>query len=139
MNIRSAGIVLFRIQNDETEYLLIQHPDGHWDVPKGKIESGESTHEAAIRELAEETGLKADFIEGFQSETFYQFIDKDGVSIDKSVFFFLGKAQPGTVILSHEHLDFIWLPYDAALKLLTYDTIQRVLREAHLAVIVYLG
>jgi ADP-ribose pyrophosphatase YjhB (NUDIX family) len=52
--------VLFR----EAKVLLIRRskePDaGRWSLPAGKIEAGESINDAAIRELAEETGISAD-------------------------------------------------------------------------------
>jgi putative (di)nucleoside polyphosphate hydrolase len=42
--------------------LLLCHVTGtnHWDIPKGLREQGESTLEAAKRELREETGLQLD-------------------------------------------------------------------------------
>jgi len=61
---RSAGILLFRENGDETEVLLV-HPGGPfwrnkdagaWMIPKGMIEPGESAADAAIREFEEELG-----------------------------------------------------------------------------------
>ncbi len=49
----AGGYVL----NEKGELLLI-HRRGSWDLPKGKIEKGESTELAALREVEEETGLK---------------------------------------------------------------------------------
>ncbi len=37
--------------------LLMLRAFNHWDFPKGLIEPGESPHAAALREVAEETGL----------------------------------------------------------------------------------
>ena len=39
--------------------LLLRKYNGDWVLPKGKIESGESHEEAALREVKEETGVKA--------------------------------------------------------------------------------
>lgn len=39
--------------------LLLIERNGHWDLPKGKVESGETLRQAALREVEEETGLKA--------------------------------------------------------------------------------
>lgn len=61
---RSAGILLFRRRDGETEFLLV-HPGGPfwarrdlgaWSIPKGEIEEGEETRACALRELREELG-----------------------------------------------------------------------------------
>lgn len=44
------------VRNRDGQYLLIfRH--GLWDLPKGKLEDGESIEECALREVGEETGL----------------------------------------------------------------------------------
>lgn len=45
------------VKNEKDETLLI-HRRGKWDLPKGKLDKGESLEECAIREVEEETGLK---------------------------------------------------------------------------------
>ncbi len=45
------------VKNSKGKYLFIYRKK-HWDLPKGKIEKGESKKEAAAREIMEETGLK---------------------------------------------------------------------------------
>jgi predicted NUDIX family NTP pyrophosphohydrolase len=61
---RSAGILLYRRNGGEPEFLLI-HPGGPfwkrrdagaWSIPKGQIESDEEPRACAIRELEEELG-----------------------------------------------------------------------------------
>lgn len=52
--IEAAGGV---VQNRDNEVLLIFRR-GFWDLPKGKIDAGETVEEAALREVEEETGLK---------------------------------------------------------------------------------
>lgn len=44
------------VKNELGEVLMI-HRKGFWDLPKGKIDRGETPHLAAIREVREETGL----------------------------------------------------------------------------------
>jgi predicted NUDIX family NTP pyrophosphohydrolase len=60
----SAGILLFRRTGSGLEVLLA-HPGGpyfaakdagHWTIPKGEVEPGESLEDVACREFAEETG-----------------------------------------------------------------------------------
>lgn len=45
------------VKNDENEALLIFRR-GKWDLPKGKLDKGETLEECAVREVEEETGLK---------------------------------------------------------------------------------
>jgi predicted NUDIX family NTP pyrophosphohydrolase len=60
----SAGILLFRQRDGQTEVLLIKPGGpywrakgaGAWMIPKGMVEPGEAPAEAALREFAEETG-----------------------------------------------------------------------------------
>lgn len=44
------------VENEEGKFLFI-HRRGHWDLPKGKQEKGESAEECAKREIEEETGV----------------------------------------------------------------------------------
>jgi predicted NUDIX family NTP pyrophosphohydrolase len=62
----SAGILLFRVWDGETEVLLIKPGGpywrnkhaGAWMIPKGMVEPGEAPAEAALREFEEETGTR---------------------------------------------------------------------------------
>ncbi len=54
--IRSAGIVIVRIEQGECRFLLLRSYR-YWDFPKGGILPGEDPLEAAKREVREESGL----------------------------------------------------------------------------------
>ncbi len=62
----SAGILLYRERGGEAEVLLIRpggpywrNKDvGAWMIPKGAVEAGETSAEAALREFEEETGTR---------------------------------------------------------------------------------
>ena len=54
---RAAGGIVVR----DGRVLLVHRPKyGDWSLPKGKLEEGESWEEAALREVAEETGLRGE-------------------------------------------------------------------------------
>ena len=62
---KSAGILLYRIQNKNPEVFLV-HPGGPfwakkdagaWSIPKGEFEDDEDPLDAAKREFEEETGI----------------------------------------------------------------------------------
>jgi bis(5'-nucleosidyl)-tetraphosphatase len=127
----SAGIITYTINNDQIEYLLLHYSAGHWDFPKGHIEPGETQQEAAHRELKEETGLTAQLDDTFAESFSYIFRGPDKELIQKTVYFFIGKAHTGSVHLSYEHTDYQWLAYKEALEKLTYDNAKNILKKAH--------
>ena len=53
MIIEAAGGMVF----NQAGELLMMKRRGFWDMPKGKLDEGESIEECAIREVSEETGL----------------------------------------------------------------------------------
>jgi len=125
----SAGIILFN-ESENRKFLLLNYPSKHWDFVKGKMENGETTHETALRETKEETGISdVEFLDGFEEEIEYYF-RAENQDIHKKVIFFLGKTKTLDIILSHEHLDFIWLDYDNALNKITYDNAKNLLKKS---------
>ena len=125
----SAGIILFN-EMDKRKFLLLNYPSKHWDFVKGKMEKGETPHETAIRETKEETGISdVEFIDGFEEEIEYYFY-AENQEIHKKVIFFLGKTQTTEIVLSHEHLDFIWLEFDNALSKTTYENAKNLLKKS---------
>ena len=68
--VEAAGGVVW---NEHNELLMI-HSRGHWDMPKGHVESGESGRLAALREVEEETGLRCEIVgEGPLAHTWHAY------------------------------------------------------------------
>jgi 8-oxo-dGTP diphosphatase len=59
LEVRAAGGAVLRAGPDRQVEVLLVHRPGHrdWTLPKGKIESGETDEDCALREVAEETGF----------------------------------------------------------------------------------
>ena len=60
-----AAAILLRQSENGTEYFLAQRPKGkvyagYWEFPGGKVEPGETLHDALIREIEEELGVTVD-------------------------------------------------------------------------------
>ncbi|RXM67193.1 NUDIX hydrolase [Chryseobacterium sp. CH1] len=79
----AGGLVL----KPEGEMLFIRRL-GKWDLPKGKMEKGESREESAVREIEEETGLRDVELVQFINTTYHIYIERNGEKILKCTHWF---------------------------------------------------
>ncbi|MBK0378934.1 NUDIX hydrolase [Mucilaginibacter segetis] len=83
------------VQNEAGKYLFIFRND-KWDLPKGKIEKGEKTKVAAVREVEEECGIKVSRLDEKICKTYHTYIYKGRVVLKKTHWFMMqhkGKAK----------------------------------------------
>lgn len=122
----SCGVVLVNLGT----VLLLQYPQGHWDLPKGHVEADESPITTMRRELFEETGIQnIDVVDGFAETTMYSYTYK-GKEKTKQVQWFLAETEEIDVHLSHEHRDYIWLDWESAFQLITHKETRSVVESA---------
>ncbi|MDA0925061.1 MAG: NUDIX domain-containing protein [archaeon] len=124
----SCGVVLVNYGT----VLLLQYPQGHWDLPKGHVEGDDANrHETMLRELAEETGIRdVTIIDGFEERTEYTFRHK-GKRQTKEVYWYYAETEELSVTLSHEHRGYLWLDWEQALDTITHDETRAVVEQAH--------
>ncbi|MCY4561607.1 MAG: NUDIX domain-containing protein [Flavobacteriaceae bacterium] len=79
------------VRNKHNELLMI-YRRGKWDLPKGKIDPGESALAAAIREVKEETGVKKLKPKRLLNITRYLYRDK-GMEVLKIVYWYAMKTN----------------------------------------------
>ncbi|GFN39786.1 MAG: NUDIX domain-containing protein [Marine Group I thaumarchaeote] len=128
---RSAGTILFIEESSGILFLLLHYPSGHWDFVKGKIENGETLLQTVLREVKEETGISdVQFVKGFEERIEYNYKRSDRL-VHKQVIFFLAKTNTKKVKLSYEHIDFVWLNFDEAMKKVTYKNARHILEKAN--------
>ena len=72
---------------DPRERLLFINRLGRWDLPKGKIEKGEDSPRAALREVCEETGLDSLDIVRSLPATYHIFERKGKLRLKKTMWF----------------------------------------------------
>lgn len=130
----SSGAIIFYNESAKLFYLLLHYrlKGDYWDFPRGNLEQGERSIEAAKREIGEETGLTGRdirFIHGFKevAEWFYVM---QGIHRFKRVTYFLAEATKNTITLSEEHIGYKWLLFEEALKQLTYENARQILKKA---------
>lgn len=127
----SAGVLIYR-ETEPRQFLLLHYPAGHWDFPKGHVEEDETAVQTALRELEEETSIIEEDVElkdDFE-ETIDYFYKKRGDFAHKKVIYLLGESDTKDVEISNEHQDYIWLPYNEALKKLTFRNAKNLLEKA---------
>lgn len=119
-------------QDDRLEVCLI-NPAGRrvWGLPKGGVEQGETVAEAAVREVAEETGISG-VVERELGSIEYWFYARDrGGRIHKTVHYFLVRATGGTTAgHDHEVQEARWVDAGEALHLMTYPNEREMVRKA---------
>ena len=101
-----------------------------WCVPKGHPENQEDYQEAAIREVAEETGLEAEIIE-LLGDIHYEFTAGDKL-ISKTVIHFLMRQTGGDLTVEndpqHEAVEAAWFDVDELTNILSHDNEKRMAR-----------
>jgi 8-oxo-dGTP pyrophosphatase MutT (NUDIX family) len=98
-----------------------------WSLPKGHVEAGETTEAAAIREVAEETGITGRVLAPLGTIDFW-FV-AEGRRIHKTVHHFLLMAQSGE--LSDEDIEVEeveWVPLGQLAERLAYDDERRLIQ-----------
>lgn len=127
---KSSGAIVYSLANDEVRYLLIRSPNGDVGFPKGHIEFGETEEVAALREIYEETSVKAELVDGFRETLSYTMPNGKG----KTVVYFVGKYE--NQIPKHnegfEDNQYMILGYEEALMALSFDNAREVLEKVNL-------
>ncbi len=130
----SAGVIVYYTDLSRDEpvrlYLLLHYRKGYWDFAKGKLEGSETSLEAALRELKEETGLDSEILFGFEQSLKYMFKNPRGELVNKTVTYYVGKSKTKDVQISSEHLSFKWLPYKEASQELSFENAKQILDMA---------
>jgi 8-oxo-(d)GTP phosphatase len=125
--IRAAGALLRRPAAAGDELALIHRIKyGDWTFPKGKLEPGEHVLEAAVREVAEETGVRVVLGRPLSPARY----DIDGRP--KRVDYWAARPAPGastSFVPNSEVDDLEWLPGPAARRRLSYNHDAQLLAE----------
>ena len=115
---KSCGAIVFYLKENKEQVLLIKHSNsGHWSFPKGHVEAGETEVETAVREIFEETGVKAKLDTRFREVVTYS-PKKDVI---KDVIYFFGTSDSyETVKQESEVAEIMWVDISKVLKCVSY-------------------
>lgn len=131
---RTSGAVVYRRNNQQIEYLLLQsqNPGHFWGFPKGHVEGDEDLVTTATREIQEETQLQVNVDATYAVQTEYDL--PNGNQKTLTLFTAQVPATETIDLQTVEIKDAVWLPYEAARRRLTYDNLKDLLAQvnAHL-------
>jgi 8-oxo-dGTP pyrophosphatase MutT (NUDIX family) len=112
------------VQREDGRMLLLRRAlthstnPGKWCFVTGYVEEGEQPREAAIRELAEELGLRADPVRGGEIVVVHA---EWGDTLN--VYPFLFRVEQPNIVIEHEHSEFVWIEPQ---ELYAYDFVQQL-------------
>lgn len=128
----SGGVIFKRHDNNSVEIAMVSIRGGTiWCLPKGAIDKGEVPEKTAIREVAEETGLKGRIIEKLGDITYWFYIKEENTKCKKTVHFYLMEYESGDTSGHDREVDSAsWISIDEALKKASYKNEKEIIKLA---------
>jgi 8-oxo-dGTP pyrophosphatase MutT (NUDIX family) len=126
--VEAAGGVVLRTTGTSTEVLVVHRlRRADWSLPKGKLDPGESAEQAAVREVEEETGVRAELREELTSVTYP--LASGGIKRIRWWHMVPVAGDPADRPPDREVDAARWIPTDEALEVLTYGADRKLLRR----------
>lgn len=120
---KSCGCIVL---NKKNEILLVLHNAGHWGIPKGHVEEGETEKQTAIRETKEETNIDVKI----KGENKYKLVYSPKENTEKEVIFFIAESiNEQSKPQIEEVKEVKWLDIDKAIETCTYENSKYLLRQ----------
>jgi 8-oxo-dGTP pyrophosphatase MutT (NUDIX family) len=128
----AGGLVVERRDDGSPQAALIGRIDRRgrllWSLPKGHVEAGETTEDAAVREVMEETGITGRVVAPLGTIDFW-FV-AEGRRIHKTVHHFLLLAQGGELSDEDVEVEQVeWVPLDQLAERLAYADERRLVEQ----------
>ena len=132
----SSGGVVYRKEKNKILWLVTKsastdlYPKQVWRLPKGWIDEGETSQEAALREVREEGGVEAKIVKKIETVNYF-FTTPNKTKILKFVTFYLMRwLKDLSEGFGEETSEIAWLPFDKAFKKLSFSGERQVLKKA---------
>lgn len=128
--IEAAGGCVFNAQDE----LLVIYRRGSWDLPKGKIDPGETPEQAAVREVEEETGIGEISLGNFLGHTYHTYRDpKERRILKRTYWYRMQTPQSNLTPQTEEDIEIAeWVlpgPFLDQPKLEIYRSIKEVIEK----------
>ena len=129
-NEHSSGGAVISTQDGVVRVALIAtRGKTRWGLPKGAVAQGETSEQAALREVLEETGLEAEIIKPL--DTIEYFFRAGDTLIRKRVDFYLMRYVGGTLTPQLSEVDDVeWVELSEAIGRASFDSERKLLEAA---------
>ena len=126
-NEHSAGGAVIAVRDGAPHVALIAtRGKTRWGLPKGAVSEGETSEQAALREVLEETGLEAEIVRPL--DTIEYFFRAGDVLIRKRVDFYLMRWVAGELEPQLSEVDAVeWFELTASLQKASFDSERKLL------------
>uniref|UniRef100_A0A3B0MZD2 Bis(5'-nucleosyl)-tetraphosphatase [asymmetrical] n=1 Tax=Theileria annulata TaxID=5874 RepID=A0A3B0MZD2_THEAN len=135
-SIRAAGIIIYNIDpsSNVVKYLLLKSSSKpfHWTPPKGRLDPGEESIDAAQRETLEEAGLSKDSY--VLDNDFKDVLKYEAHGANKECVYYLAKIADISkcqVTLSDEHTDYAWVGIEDIPRYCDKESLRTMFVKAH--------
>lgn len=124
--VSSGGVVIFG-----NTILLLKKFNGDWVLPKGRVKKGEELKDAALREVLEESGVKAELGDYIGKVNYkYRNLQEDKI-VSKTVHWYLMKANNMDCVPEKKEgfIDALFVHIDKATELVRYDDERNIIQK----------
>ncbi|QQK07895.1 NUDIX hydrolase [Miniphocaeibacter halophilus] len=103
---------------------------GDWVLPKGRLEKGETREEAALREVNEEAGIKAEIVR-YIGYVKYWYKHIDGMKVQKTVHYYYMTTKDSQLTPQREEgfTEAVYMPLDKAIHYIRHDAEKNMVRK----------
>jgi 8-oxo-dGTP pyrophosphatase MutT (NUDIX family) len=128
----SGGVVITLRDGNAFVAMIATRGRTRWGLPKGAVGMGESSEQAALREVQEETGLEATIVKPL--DTIEYFFRAGSALIRKRVDFYLMQHTGGTLEPQLSEVDDVeWVSLSEAIERASFDSEKKLLEGARAA------
>src|SRR5688572_19795940 len=129
-NEHSSGGAVIAVREGQPHVALIAtRGKTRWGLPKGAVSAGETSEQAALREVREETGIEARIVKPL--DTIEYFFRAGDTLIQKRVDFYLMEYVAGELEPQLSEVDDVeWVELSASLQRASFDSERKLLEMA---------
>ena len=129
-NEHSSGGAVLSVRNGSTHVALIATRNRtRWGLPKGAVSTGETSEQAAIREVREETGIDAEIVKLLDTIEYY--FRAGDTLIRKRVDFYLMRYVGGQLTPQLSEVDDVeWVELNEAISRASFESEKKLLESA---------